>query len=436
MNDDKLYDRVQVTSAQSESFGDADDNHHALSYDESGRMGLSPRRARAKSPKPSHIVDLASPDLEPVRGDDGYDSDANMGADTPSHADDRFRVNGIVVDQEVRGGPKPNWRFVYEILFQSSTPTGQKMALTMLIMVSLSVTIAVLDSVKAIQDQVGDFLLGFEIFFTIVFSIEYILRVLCLRKPRKFVFSVIGMIDLCAIVPTYLGFLIPTARPLVHLAVLRIFRVLRVFRVLRLARFVDAASALSDNIQANKRRIMVFLVALGTMILVIGCAMYLIEGDRHGFSNIPVSLYWTVVTITTVGYGDIAPETIPGRMLATVVMFAGYGIIACPLILNHTGTHDVLTEVIDCPRCFRRFHQEDANFCRVCGASLREPRAKTIKATRERLRKTLKHPSSVRLPTPGALSVSSTTSTSKSTACLLADDTMRLDQEPRSRTAL
>lgn len=205
-----------------------------------------------------------------------------------------------------------------------------------------------------------------------------------------------------------------------HLAVLRIFRVMRVFRILRMARFVDASAALSDNIQSNKRRILVFLVGLFTLILVIGCAMYLIEGDRNDFSNIPISLYWAVVTITTVGYGDISPQTILGRMLATIVMFVGYGIIACPLVLNQSGSHDTLTETVECPRCFRRMHQEDANFCRVCGTSLRQPRAKAIKARRDRLRL-------AKLNTPhgeddSMPSMSSTTSTTKSNVRLLPDD--------------
>lgn len=203
-----------------------------------------------------------------------------------------------------------------------------------------------------------------------------------------------------------------------HLAVLRIFRVMRVFRILRLARFVDASAALSDNIQSNKRRILVFLVGLFTLILVIGCAMYLIEGDRNDFSNIPISLYWAVVTITTVGYGDISPQTILGRMLATVVMFVGYGIIACPLVLSQSSSVDALTETIECPRCFRRLHQDDANFCRVCGTALRQPRAKTIKARRDRLRLD-------KLASPHSLAgapLPSTTSTTKSSARLLPDE--------------
>ncbi|CAH0489223.1 unnamed protein product [Peronospora farinosa] len=330
----------------------------------------------------------------------------------------RFRVNGVVVDHEVKGGARNGWEGVYEIMFKSSTPTGQRVALVLLVMVSMSVVVAVLDSVDDIRDDIGDYLLALEAFFTIVFSVEYLLRMVSLRNPTRFVFSLMGFVDMCALIPSYLGFVLPDARPLLHLAVLRIFRVMRVFRLLRLARFVDAAAALSDNIQSNKRRIAVFLVALFTMIIVIGCAMYLIEGDRHDFSNIPISLYWTVVTMTTVGYGDISPETILGRVLATVVMFVGYGIIACPLVLNQAGSQDVLTEVIECPRCFRRLHQYDASFCRVCGTPLRQPRAKNIKAHRDRRRRLAK----LRLPIPDDSLLLSTTSTRRSNVNLLSEE--------------
>ncbi|CEG36886.1 chloride channel family [Plasmopara halstedii] len=318
--------------------------------------------------------------------DDDVDTDAST-AKIDSRMlghDPRFRVNGILVDSEVKGGARSGWEGVYEIMFKSITPTGQRVALVLLVMVSMSVVVAVLDSVDDFRDDIGNYLLALEAFFTVVFTVEYCLRLLSLRNPSSFAFSLMGFVDMCALVPSYLGFILPDARPLLHLAVLRIFRVMRVFRLLRLARFVDAGAALSDNIETNKRRIAVFLVALFTMILVIGCAMYLIEGDSHDFSNIPISLYWTVVTMTTVGYGDISPHTIVGRMLATVVMFVGYGIIACPLILNQTGSQDILTEVIECPRCFRRLHQDDANFCRVCGTSLRQPRVKSLKARRDR----------------------------------------------------
>ncbi|KAE9024328.1 hypothetical protein PR003_g13617 [Phytophthora rubi] len=371
--------------------------------------------------------------------DEEDDDDADVDADTDASRrklatenmahDARFRVNGIVVDQEVKGGARKGWEGVYEIMFKSSTPTGQRVALVLLVMVSMSVVVAVLDSVDDIRDDIGDYLLALEAFFTVVFSVEYFLRLVSLRNPSRFALSLMGFVDVCALVPSYLGFILPDARPLLHLAVLRIFRVMRVFRLLRLARFVDAGAALSDNIQSNKRRIAVFLVALFTMILVIGCAMYLIEGDRHDFSNIPISLYWTVVTMTTVGYGDISPQTIVGRMLATVVMFVGYGIIACPLVLNQAGSQDILTEVVECPRCFRRLHQEDANFCRVCGTALRQPRAKSIKARRDRRLRLAK----LRLPIPEDGLPLSTTSTTRSTVRLLSED---LDSTRTSRSSM
>ncbi|CAH0477920.1 unnamed protein product [Peronospora belbahrii] len=354
------------------------------------------------------------------------EEDNDMDTDTSSEKmeteklahDIQFRVNGIVVDNEVKGGARSGWEGVYEIMFKSSTPTGQRVELVLLVMVSMSIVVAVLDSVDDIRDDIGDYMLALEAFFTVVFSVEYLMRVMSLRNPSGYVLSMMGFIDMCALIPSYLGFVLPDARPLLHLAVLRIFRVMRVFRLLRLARFVDAGAALSDNIESNKRRIAVFLVALFTMIIVIGCAMYLIEGDRHDFSNIPISLYWTVVTMTTVGYGDISPETILGRMLATIVMFVGYGIIACPLVLNQTGSQDILTEVIECPRCFRRLHQHDASFCRVCGTPLRQPRAKSIKARRDRRLRLAK----LRLPVPKDNLPLSTTSTMRSNVRLLPED--------------
>lgn len=169
------------------------------------------------------------------------------------------------------------------------------------------------------------------------------------------------------------AFFLPPARPLADLATLRIFRVIRVFRVLRLVRFVDAARALNENIDANKMRVAVFMFTVFSMIVVIGCTMYLIEGEENGFSNIPVSLYWAVVTLTTVGYGDIAPQTVPGRLIAAVVMFTGYGVIACPLVLNTQTEEEALRLNCECVRCFRGLHQQDSNFCRHCGAALRLP---------------------------------------------------------------
>ncbi|POM72520.1 Voltage-gated Ion Channel (VIC) Superfamily [Phytophthora palmivora] len=303
-----------------------------------------------------------------------------------------FRVNGILVDRDVKGGAKKEWMGVYMILFRTSTPMGQRMAFILIGLVTISVSVAVLDSVKEIRDEIGDYLLAMEIGFTVLFTIEYGLRIACLRKPSTFIFSLLGFVDMCALVPSYVGYIFPEARPLLHLAVLRIFRVMRVFRLMRLARFVDASAAFTENIDANRRNIAVFLVALFTVVLVIGCAMYLIEGDRQ-FGNIPVSLYWTVVTITTVGYGDISPQTIVGRILATLVMFVGYGIIASPTLLTAPPSAPATSEIIDCPkctkvfecvRCFQKFHQETANFCCMCSEPLRKAEIKTKRTPKSR----------------------------------------------------
>ncbi|KAG7384633.1 Coiled-coil domain-containing protein 22 [Phytophthora pseudosyringae] len=314
-----------------------------------------------------------------------------------------FRVNGILVDRDVIGGAKKNWMGVYMVLFRTSTPMGQRVAFILIGLVTISVSVAVLDSVKEIRDLAGDYLLAIEFGFTVLFTVEYGLRIVCLRKPSKFIFSLLGFVDMCALVPSYVGYIFPEARPLLHLAVLRIFRVMRVFRLMRLARFVDASAALTENIDSNRRNIAVFLVALFTVILVIGCAMYLIEGDRQ-FGNIPVSLYWTVVTITTVGYGDISPQTIVGRMLATLVMFFGYGIIASPSMLSAPPSAPATSEIVDSPkctkvleclRCFQKFHQESANFCCMCAEPLRKPELKAFKANGEERKRTPKSRASI-----------------------------------------
>ncbi|CEG39587.1 chloride channel family [Plasmopara halstedii] len=309
-----------------------------------------------------------------------------------------FRVNGIIVDRDVKGGAKENWMGVYMVLFRTSTPLGQRVAFILIGLVTISVSVAVLDSVTEIRDRIGGYLLVIEFGFTFLFTIEYGLRIACLRKPGKFIFSLLGFVDICALVPSYFAYIFPEARPLLHLAVLRIFRVMRVFRLMRLARFVDASAALTENIDTNRRNIAVFLVALFTVILVIGCAMYLIEGDRQ-FGNIPVSLYWTVVTITTVGYGDISPQTIVGRILATLVMFVGYGIIASPTLLSAPPSAPSTSEVFDCPkctkvlecvRCFQKYHQESANFCCMCSEPLRKPELKALKVNGEERKRTPK----------------------------------------------
>ncbi|DAZ96120.1 TPA: hypothetical protein N0F65_000668 [Lagenidium giganteum] len=283
----------------------------------------------------------------------------------------------ISLEQEEYGESRDGWFWqkTHELLFGSTTVKGQAFGVVLLLMITTSVILATMDSVEKVRLAYGEEIYAFEIFFTVVFGIEYVLRVSCLRKPSEYIMSAMGIVDVSSILPTFITFWLPEARSLADLATLRIFRVIRVFRVLRLVRFVDAARALKDNIDANKMRVAVFMFFVFSMIVVIGCTMYLIEGEEHGFSNIPVSLYWAVVTLTTVGYGDIAPSTVPGRFLAAIVMFAGYGVIACPLVLNTQTEEEALKLNCECPKCFRTLHQDDANFCRHCGSALRLPKA-------------------------------------------------------------
>ncbi|ETV90443.1 hypothetical protein H310_14767 [Aphanomyces invadans] len=281
--------------------------------------------------------------------------------------------------------PPRRWRQgyqkLYETLYMTNTREGQRCNVILMVLTIVSVTVAVLDSVTEVREAFNNGLVVIEMLFTLLFSVEYALRLLCLQRPSDYATSIYGIVDMVSILPTYLAFLSDSARPLMHLLVLRIFRILRVFRILKLVRFMEAAATLMDNIHQNKRRIAVFLCAVFAMILVIGCAMYLIEGERHGFSNIPKSMYWTVVTLTTVGYGDITPKTVPGQFLATIVMFVGYGLIACPMVLTATQTQTSVSlggmgfQVMHCPsspacKPFMNLHQDDAKFCRKCGAKL------------------------------------------------------------------
>lgn len=201
---------------------------------------------------------------------------------------------------------------------------------------------------------------------------------------------------------------------------------IRVFRVLRLVRFVDAARALNENISANKLRVAVFMFSVFSVIVVVGCLMYLIEGEANGFTNIPVSLYWAIVTLTTVGYGDIAPQTVPGRLIAAIVMFSGYGVIACPMVLNTQTEEEALRLQSECIRCFRAFHQQDANFCRHCGTALRVPSAAPLpdpeKKKKKKKRKTINQ----------LASISPSDAVAGGDAGVMSDDASRDDQTSSS----
>lgn len=257
---------------------------------------------------------------------------------------------------------------LHEIIFEADTPLGKTFDVTLLIMIVLSVIAVLLDSVNFIHDRYGDILYLAEWFFTILFTLEYILRIYTSTRPSKYIFSFYGIIDLLAIIPTYLSLIFTGTQ---FLLVIRMLRLLRVFRVLKLARYVGASKTLGVALRNSRHKIVVFLEVVLTMVVITGSLMYLIEGEENGFTSIPRSIYWAVVTLTTVGYGDIAPHTVLGQTLASIIMIIGYAIIAVPTgIISVEMARATQTNTQVCKNCLCDQHDDNAKFCKKCGDAL------------------------------------------------------------------
>jgi voltage-gated potassium channel len=274
------------------------------------------------------------------------------------------------MDQQFR--QHNNWRWkLHEVIFEADTPAGKAFDVILLITILLSVLVVMLESVISIQEEYGRVLYIAEWCFTILFTVEYIGRIISVTHPKKYITSFFGIIDLISILPTYLSLIFVGAQALL---VIRSIRLLRVFRVLKLARFVLEASQLTSALKASRIKILVFIGGVFTLVVIIGTVMYLIEGPANGFTNIPTGIYWAVVTLTTVGYGDISPQTALGQTLATFVMIMGYGVIAVPTgivtaeMSYQRGTKKVSTQA--CPHCSAEGHDIDAVFCKKCGGRL------------------------------------------------------------------
>jgi len=269
-------------------------------------------------------------------------------------------------------GPKHWKERLYEIIFEADTPAGKAFDITLMICIVSSVIVVILESVQEIKILYGKAIVIIEWVFTIVFTIEYIARVYVLANKKKYIFSFFGIIDLLSVLPTYLGlFMTGGAHSLI---VIRSLRLLRIFRVLKLARFVGESQNLMLALKASRFKIIVFLFTVLTSIVISGTMMYLIEGPENGFTSIPRSIYWAIVTMTTVGYGDIAPQTEVGQALASVIMILGYGIIAVPTgivsseMIQLKQKEKLSTQV--CQHCLKEGHDSDAEFCKYCGNKL------------------------------------------------------------------
>ena len=269
-------------------------------------------------------------------------------------------------------------RKIYEIIFEAETKEGKRFDVMLLWLIVLSIVIVLLESVDYVREGNEVIFLVLEWIITLLLTAEYIVRIYCLGKKTRYIFSFYGVIDLLAILPTFLGILFPMARSLM---VIRAMRLLRVFRILKLDRFTEESRSMTQALRHSGAKILVFLFGVLTVVIVFGTMMYLIESPSAGFTNIPQSVYWAIVTLTTVGYGDIVPLTPLGRSLAAIIMILGYGIIAVPTGIvsaemakqqrPETPTPEPDYKRFACPRCQSEKHLAEAKFCQNCGESFK-----------------------------------------------------------------
>lgn len=264
-----------------------------------------------------------------------------------------------------------SWRLrLHEIIYESDTRAGKFFDVTLLCLIVASIIVVVLDSSQQWRQSHGDLFEKMEWGFTILFTIEYILRLICIKKPWRYVFSFLGVIDLLAIIPGYLSLLVPGTRSLL---VLRALRLMRIFRIFKLSHFLSEMHFLRVALKGSMRKISVFMLVVLTLVIIMGSVMYLVEGGRNGFDSIPESIYWAIVTITTVGYGDISPVTAPGKFVASVIMLMGYAIIAVPTGIITTEMAIAMMRKENqqaCPGCGREGHDSNARYCKFCGEKL------------------------------------------------------------------
>lgn len=269
---------------------------------------------------------------------------------------------------------KRSWKSkLHEIIYEADTPAGKLFDVILLFTIIASVMLVMLESVKSIDNTYHDLLNLLEWIITVLFTIEYIARVITVKKPLNYIFSFYGIIDLLSTIPKYISFFFGGIHAL---AALRALRLLRVFRILKLARYLGASNTLIKSLKASRVKISVFLFAVIIISIILGTIMYLVEGEEAGFTSIPTSVYWCIVTLTTVGYGDISPVTSLGQIIASIIMIIGYGIIAVPTgivsaeIVSQSKSNDVLLNSQSCQNCLASQHKDGANFCHNCGQEL------------------------------------------------------------------
>lgn len=266
-----------------------------------------------------------------------------------------------------------SWRTrCFDIVFGYETIAGRVFDVALVIIILISVGVVLADSVSALNHRFGTHFMALEWFFTFLFTVEYVVRLSIVRKPIRYARSFYGVVDLLALLPTYLSLLFPGLQ---YLAVMRVLRILRIFEVLHIRRYKRASGVLLDTLLGSWRKIIVFLMAMLTIVTIFGALLFVIEGPEHGFTSIPVSMYWALISVSTVGYGDISPVTPFGRLVASLLVLIGYGIIAVPTGIYSAELMSRLNDQSDeraCEQCGKIGHNRDARHCRECGTQLKE----------------------------------------------------------------
>jgi voltage-gated potassium channel len=286
----------------------------------------------------------------------------------------------LLSDPQLNPATEHGWRRRwFDIIFRHDTPPARNFDLLLVVAIVISVGVILADSVAHVHARYSRVLYGLEWVFTILFTAEYILRLATVRRPLRYALSIWGVIDLLSILPTYLSLLLPGSQSLL---VVRILRILRLFRILKLTQYVAESGVLLGALWRSRRKILIFFSAVLTLVVIFGALMYVIEGPTHGFTSIPTSMYWAIVTMATVGFGDIAPQTTLGRMVTSVLILIGYSIIAVPTgiytaelatSLREAAADNATLDRRGCPDCGLEGHQPEAMYCRHCGHALPAP---------------------------------------------------------------
>lgn len=275
--------------------------------------------------------------------------------------------------QEQLGKPLDGWRLkAYTIIFEADTRAGRVFDVSLLLLIVLSVAVVFADSVGHLHARHGAIFRALELGFTLIFTVEYLVRLACVRHPVRYARSFFGVVDLLSVLPTYLAFVFPGLHALIDV---RVLRLLRIFRIFGLSAYVSEYRSLALAIRNSARKILIFLSFVVIVTIIMGTVMFMVEGQEHGFTSIPTSIYWAVTTMTTVGYGDISPETALGRLIATLMMLVGWGTLAVPtgivtVEMGHARRVHASATTRSCQACLTEGHLPDAVFCMHCGERL------------------------------------------------------------------